>query len=185
MVKRVDEPDARPDTSAWPPSRQAPRGVHAPKRGLALLGEFSTCFALLDEAAEILRDHPQVSHSHVPVYLHHYDFDTLTEQGAICRRMAGRADMAMAILEAQIGKLPDAATRDRGHLTAKLAVTVTQDSNADLGRAALLGHEALDIAHQTGSARIRRELEELDRELAARWPDTNETHTFHEAMHAA
>ncbi len=151
-------------------------------RGLAMLGEHDKSHRLLDQAAETLRDHPQVTEPHVPVYLHHYDLDTLEEQSAVCYRVAGRADAAATILEAQIGRLPRSFTRDRGHLTAKLAVAVAQSPQPDLARATHLGQEALTIAHQTGSARIRRELHALDAELLEHWPDTADTRRFHEAL---
>ncbi|MFI6603797.1 multiprotein-bridging factor 1 family protein [Nonomuraea sp. NPDC050536] len=153
-------------------------------RGLVMLGEHDDCFALLDHAGETLRDHPQVTHPHVPVYLHHYDSDTLQEQSAVCYRAAGRADTAVTILEDQIGKLPETLARDRGHLTAKLAVAVAQ-SQPDPARAAHLGHEALGVARRTGSVRIRRELRTLDRELSQRWPADTQARTFHEALASA
>jgi hypothetical protein len=42
-------------------------------RGHAPLGEVRDCFTLLDQAAEILREHPAVSDQDAPVCLHHYD----------------------------------------------------------------------------------------------------------------
>ncbi len=55
-----------------------------------LLGEHAGCFTLLDGAARMLRDHPEVSHPHVPVYLHYYDLDTLQEQsGLLSTRWTG------------------------------------------------------------------------------------------------
>ncbi|MFG3437789.1 helix-turn-helix domain-containing protein [Nonomuraea sp. NPDC047897] len=152
-------------------------------RGLAMLGEHDECFALLDEAAETLRGHPHVTHPAVPVYLHHYDLDMLREQSAVCYRAAGRPGAAAAILEDQIGKLPTGVARDRGHLTAKLAVAVAQ-AEQDPARAAHLGHEALTVASQTGSARIRRELSCLDAELRQRWPGHADAVAFHDALTA-
>ncbi|MEV1245393.1 helix-turn-helix transcriptional regulator [Nonomuraea sp. NPDC049750] len=172
---------ARRNTDALEPKLDA-LAAQQQARGLAMLGELDECFTLLDQATETLRDHPQVTRQHVPVYLHSYDLDTLQEQSAVCHRAAGRADTAATILQAQIGKLPPNLTRDRGHLTAKLAVAVAQSSLAEPSRAAHLGHEALGIAHQTGSARIRRELQTLDGELRERWPDDTDTRTFHEAL---
>ncbi|MBG0818465.1 helix-turn-helix transcriptional regulator [Planomonospora sp. ID82291] len=150
-------------------------------RGLAMLGEYAECFTLLDQAADTLRDHPHVTHPDVPVYLHYYDLDTLQEQSAACYRVAGRADTAVGILEEQIGKLPENLARDRGHLTAKLAVAVAQ-SEPDPARATHLGQEALGVAQRTGSARIRRELRALDGELLQRWPDHADTRSFHEEL---
>jgi len=154
-------------------------------RGLAMLGRHRHAFDLLDQAAELLREHPHVTHPNVPVYLRDYDLSTLREQSAACYRAAGRADTAVTILEEQIGKLPAGLARDRGHLTAKLAVAVAQAPQRDLARAAHLGHEALGVAQQTGSARIHRELLSLDAELRERWPDDGHAHGFHEALISA
>jgi len=154
-------------------------------RGHARLGEFHTCFTLLDQAAESLRDHPTVSDPGTPEYLHHYDLGTLEEQTAVCYREAGRADTAVTILENKINTMPGNLTRDRGHLAAKLAVAITQASQPDPSRAAHLGIGALTIACDTGSARITRELQALDSQLLARWPDHPGSRSFSEALAAA
>ncbi|NRQ39807.1 hypothetical protein HII36_49465 [Nonomuraea sp. NN258] len=85
------------------------------------------------------------------------------------------------ILSGQIDKLLAKLVRDRGHLTAKLAVVVIQAEH-DPARAAHLGHEAHGAATQTSSARIRRELRTLDGELCHRWPDHADAKAFHEAL---
>jgi hypothetical protein len=77
------------------------------------------------------------------------------------------------------------ADRDRGHLTAKLAVTITQTSHPDPARAARLGMDALAIARDTGSARITRELHTLDRQLLVRWPDHPASRDFTAAIATA
>jgi hypothetical protein len=154
-------------------------------RGHARLGEFRTCFALLDQAAETLRDHPAVSDPGAPEYLYHYDLSTLEEQTAVCYREAGRADTAVTILENKISTIPATLARDRGHLTAKLAVAVTQASEPDPGRAAHLGLTALTISGQTRSARTIRELRTLEGQLLAQWPHHPQTVSFSEALAAA
>jgi hypothetical protein len=154
-------------------------------RGHVRLGEFHTCFTLLDQAAETLRDHPTVSDPASPDYLHHYDLGTLEEQAAVCYREAGLADTAVTILENKINTIPGSLTRDRGHLSAKLAVAITQASQRDPARAAHLGLGALTIARDTGSARILRELHTLDSQLHAHWPDHPETRTFSGALATA
>lgn len=88
-------------------------------------------------------------------------------------------------LEERIAKLPANLARDRGHLTAKLAVAVAQSPQPDPARAAHLGHEALTVAQQTGSARIHRELRTLDAGLQERWPDDSHARAFHEALVSA
>ncbi len=152
-------------------------------RGHALLGDFGTCFTLLDQAAEDISGYRGPIDPNAPVYLHSYDLGVLEEQTAVCYRSAGRVSTAIAILENKLGTMPAGLTRDRGHLTAKLAVTVAQGTQADPSRAAQLGLTAIDAARRTGSARIMRELDALDSELSARWPDRRETRTFHEALH--
>ncbi|MEV1174860.1 hypothetical protein [Nonomuraea sp. NPDC049784] len=144
-----------------------------------MLGESDECFALLEQAAQTLTDHIRVREPNVPVYLHHYDLATLREQSAVCHRAAGQIGKAVAILEEQIASLAGNLARDRGHLTAKLAVAVAQE---DPSRATSLGMEALTAAQQTGSARIRRELRVLDGELLQRWPECAEAGAFHDAF---
>lgn len=151
-------------------------------RGHARLAEFRDCFSLLDQAAETLRDNPVVSDPAAPVYLHNYDLRTLEEQTAVCYREAGHADTAVTILENTINVTAGNAARDRGHLTAKLAVTITQASQPDPGRAARLGMDALAIARGTGSARITRELHTLDSQLLVRWPDHPASRDFSAAL---
>ncbi|MEO3892597.1 hypothetical protein [Nonomuraea sp. B5E05] len=150
-------------------------------RGLAMLGEHNQAFDLLDLAAEILRDHPRLSYAEVPVYLHYYGSDTLMEQSAACHRAAGRADRAVTILAEQIDKLPAHLVRDRGHLTAKLAIAVVQGEH-DPARAADLGHRALNGALRTRPARIRRDLHTLDGQLSKRWPDHPDVKALHDAL---
>ncbi|RBQ17219.1 XRE family transcriptional regulator [Spongiactinospora rosea] len=148
-------------------------------RGLVMLGEADECFALLDGAAETLTGHPRVSRPDVPVYLHRYDFAAFREQSAACYRAVGQIDAAATILQEQIVATPGNLMRDRGHLTAKLAVVI---AGADPTRAASLGMKTITIARQTGSARIERELRILDSELGRRWPGHTGAATFHDAL---
>lgn len=151
-------------------------------RGHALLGDFDACFSRLETAADLLRDHPGVSHPDVPVYLHHYDTDTLEEQSAVCYRAAGQGDKAIDILQSKIDKMPDEMLRDRGHLNAKLAVAMVYSEQPAPDQAAELGLTALNAARQTGSARIRRELQTLQTQLVTRWPGLPRTRELHEAL---
>src|SRR5580658_5111883 len=163
-------------------SRLTALALQQQARGHARLAEFRECFALLDQAAESLRDNPAVSDPAAPVYLHNYDLRTLQEQTAVCYREAGRADTAVTILENAIDVMAANADRDRGHLTAKLAVTITQTSHPDPARAARLGMDALAIARDTGSARITRELHTLDSQLLVRWPGHPASRDFTAAL---
>jgi hypothetical protein len=153
-------------------------------RGHVRLGEHRDSFALLDQAAETLRDHPRISYPDAPVYLRHYDLCTLEEQSAACYQEAGRAGIAVTILENTIAATSSSLARDRGHLTAKLAVAITRTPQPDPGRAASLGIDALRIARDTGSARITRELRILDDQLQTRWPSHPASRSLHDALAA-
>jgi hypothetical protein len=153
-------------------------------RGHARLGEHHDCFTLLDRAAGILGEHPNVGNQDVPVYLHHYDLRTLEEQSAACYQAAGRADVAVTILENTIAATSNTLARDRGHLTAKLAVAISRTSQPDPGHAGSLGLQALNIARDTGSARIMRELRTLDDQLSARWPSHPASRNLRDALAA-
>jgi hypothetical protein len=120
----------------------------------------------------------------VPVYLHHYDADTLEEQSAVCFRAAGQSAKAISILEAKIDKTPATMLRDRGHLQAKLAVAMVYGKQPAPEQAAELGLTALNAARQTGSARIRHELQTLQSRLLDRWPDLPRTQDLREALMA-
>ena len=153
-------------------------------RGHVRLGEHRDCFTLLDQAAGTLRDHPDVTSQDAPAYLHHYDLRTLEEQSAACYQAAGRADVAVTILENTITATSSTLARDCGHLTSKLAVAITRTSQPDPARAASLGLQALSIARDTGSARIMRELRTLDAQLTERWPANPASRTFRDALAA-
>lgn len=153
-------------------------------RGHAKLGEHRECFTLLDQAADVLTRHPDVTVDEAPTYLHSYDLRTLTEQSASCLQITGQAEKAVTILEDTINTTSPALARDRGHLTAKLAVAVTRTEQPDPERAASLGMDALKAARQTGSARIVGELRTLDRRLGDRWPAHPAARSLHEALAA-
>lgn len=153
-------------------------------RGHASLGEERECLALLDQAADALGRHPAISVETAPVYLDQYDMKTLTEQSASCYQVTGRAERAVSILEDAIGATSPSLIRDRGHLTAKLAVAVTRTGHPDPDKAVGLGMDALAAARQTGSARIISELRTLDQRLSARWPAHPGSREMREALAA-
>jgi hypothetical protein len=93
-------------------------------RGWAMIGDVDRCQRQLDTAAELLRTHSGETDPAGPVYLQHYDLDTLDEQAAICYRNVGRPEDAIPILERKIVALPANLHRDRGHRMAKLANAV-------------------------------------------------------------
>jgi transcriptional regulator with XRE-family HTH domain len=169
----LKSPDLEPKLRALASQQQA--------RGHALQGAHDTAAELLATGRQLLEENPTVTRPGAPVYLHYYDTDTLEEQSAVCHRLAGNIDQAAEILERKIASTAPGLTRDRGHLTAKLALTLTYGQRADPAQASRLGLEALTAAHQTGSARIKHELNELDRRLQQRWPRHPATRKLHQA----
>ena len=151
-------------------------------RGWALHGDDTRFQDSLDLAANLLHDYPNDVDEAAPVYLHHYDLDTLEEQSASGYRACGRAETAVAILERKIASTPDHLQRDQGHQLAKLANAVLATSQPDPERAADLGLRCVATARQTGSARIAKELRALDRSLSSRWPKLPGTSELHEAL---
>lgn len=153
-------------------------------RGWALHGDVDHFRADLDTAAALFSSHPDDVDETAPVYLHHYDLDTLEEQSASGYRACGQAETAVSILERKIAQMPAHLRRDQGHQLAKLANTVLATSQPDPERAAALGIECLQIAQTTGSGRIAKELKTLDATLTTRWPRLTGTAELHEALAA-
>lgn len=91
----------------------------------------------------------------------------------------------MAILERKIKATPDHLHRDQGHQLAKLANTVLATAQPDPDRAVALGLRCIRTARSTGSARIAKELQSLDRTLTRDWPAFPGRAEFHEALTAA
>jgi transcriptional regulator with XRE-family HTH domain len=154
-------------------------------RGWALYGDADHFRHELDIAANLLREHPDDVDETAPVYLHHYDLDTLEEQSASGYRACGQAETAVAILERKIAATPDRMHRDQGHQLAKLANTVLATTQPDPERAVELGLRCVTTARSTGSARITKELRTLDRTLTRRWPTLPGTTELHEALAVA
>lgn len=151
-------------------------------RGWALHGDVNHFRANLDTAANLLREHPEDVDDTAPVYLHHYDLNTLEEQSASCYRASGQADTAVAILERKIAETPQHLHRDQGHQLAKLANTVLATAQPDPERAAQLGLRSAQTARSTGSMRIAKELRTLHATLTAKWPNAAGTTELHEAL---
>lgn len=153
-------------------------------RGWALHGDETGFRTSLDTAANLLRDHPNEVDETAPVYLHHYDLETLEEQAASGYRACGQAETAVAILERKVAGTPDHLHRDYGHQLAKLANTILATGQPEPERAADLGLRCVATARHTGSARIRKELQTLDRTLTSHWPKLPGTTELHEALMA-
>lgn len=151
-------------------------------RGWALLGEATPSRRSLDTATTLLADHPGGVSDTAPIYLHHYNLDTLATQSASCLRACGHTDTAAQILEHKIATTPEHLRRDRAHLSVKLANTLLASPHPDPERAAQLGIDSAATSHSTGSARIRKELTTLDHTLTTRWPDLPATLTLHETL---
>jgi hypothetical protein len=88
-------------------------------RGWALHGDAYQFRHQLDIAANLLRDQSGDVDATAPVYLRHYDLNTLQEQSASGYRACGHAVTAVTILEQQIATTPEHLHRDRGHQLAK------------------------------------------------------------------
>lgn len=153
-------------------------------RGWALAGEADEFQHRLDTAANLLRDHPDDVDETAPLYLHHYDLDTLVEQSASGYRACGQTETAIAILEAKIAATPEHLHRDLGHQQAKLANTVLATAQPDPERAVELGLRCVATARSTGSARIIKELSNLSGTLTRRWPTLAGTAELREALAA-
>lgn len=77
----------------------------------------------------------------------------------------GQADAAVRVFEQSLADWPAGReTRDRGLCLARLATAAAVQGNP--GRSCQVGAEAATIGRSTGSARIRRQLQALHRELA-------------------
>ncbi|MGH3940084.1 MAG: helix-turn-helix domain-containing protein, partial [Pseudonocardiaceae bacterium] len=151
-------------------------------RGWAMINGGDHCRRKLDTAAELLSTHPDEADAAVPDYVQHYDLGTLEARSAVCYRAIGRAEDAIVIIERKIVSLPAHLHRNRGYQMAKLANTVLATKQPDPERATQLGLACLDLARQTGSARIAKELGILNATLTARWPDQPDVRTFHDAL---
>jgi hypothetical protein len=130
----------------------------------------------------LLRRRPDEADPTAPGYVQHYDLGTLEARSAVCYRAIGRAEDAIAVIERKIVSLPANLYRNRGYQMAKLANTVLATKQPEPERAAQLGLACLDLARQTGSARIAKELGTLDAILTARWSDQPDVHAFHDAL---
>ena len=154
-------------------------------RGWALAGESDHFRYELDTAANLLRDNAEDIDETAPVYLRHYDLDTLEEQSASGYRACGHAETAVTILERKLAATPDHLHRDQGHQLAKLANTVLATSQSDPERAITLGLRCIAIAKSTGSARIAKELRTLNKTLTRGWPTMLGTVEFRERLTTA
>ena len=151
-------------------------------RGWAMINDGDRCRHKLDIAVDSLRRRPDEADPTAPGYIQHYDLGTLEARSAVCYRAIGRAEDAIAVLERKIVSLPANLHRNRGYQMAKLANTVLATKQPEPERAAQLGLACLDLARQTGSARIAKELGTLDATLTARWPDQPDVRAFHDAL---
>jgi hypothetical protein len=151
-------------------------------RGWALHGDVDRFRSDLDTAADILGRHQDDVDDTAPVYLRHYDLEALEEQSASCYRASGQAEAAVTILERKVAAMPAHLHRDQGHQLAKLANTVLATAHPDPERAAVLGLRCVQIARDTGSARIVKEVQALDATLTRRWPDLAGSVELHEAV---
>jgi tetratricopeptide (TPR) repeat protein len=78
----------------------------------------------------------------------------------------GKPGAAASMFRSAIAELPDSFHRDRGVYLAMEAHAHAE--GGELEEAVLVGFRALSVAHETGSARILRELAQVDSSLARR-----------------
>ncbi len=138
-------------------------------RGWAMINDGDRCRRKLDTAAQLLSTPPDGREPTTTVYIQSYDLGVVEDQSATCYRSIGRAEDAITIVERRIaGSLDANLHRDRGYQMAKLANTVLATKQPEPERAAQLGLTCLDLARQTGSARIGKELDTHDSGAPAR-----------------
>ena len=145
----------------------------------ALMGDRAGCRASLDQAFEAVhhgdgRDGGVASYV-TPAYLE--------MESATCRvRLGIELDDAVNTMENSLTHWPAEQERDRGMCLARLANAHALREDPD--SAHQRGHEALAIAHQTGSARIASELGRLKQHLTPwrRQPQIRQLHSSLDAL---
>ncbi|MGH3921682.1 MAG: hypothetical protein ACRDTT_02200, partial [Pseudonocardiaceae bacterium] len=100
-------------------------------------------------------------------------------QRATCWLRLERPQQAVDLFEFQLATLPVRYHRDRGKYLARQAIA--HAANRDPDQAVAVGHKALAIGRETGSARIFAALHRLDAGLAD-WSDLPGVAQFHEAL---
>jgi tetratricopeptide (TPR) repeat protein len=103
-------------------------------------------------------------------------------QRATCWLRLKRPQRAIDLFEHQLAALPARYYRDRGVYLSRQAIA--HAANRDPEQAVAVGHKALAISRETGSARILTELHRLETSLAD-WSDLAVVAQFHEALTAA
>jgi len=134
--------------------------------GHALVGDRTAVDAALDEAAAVLPlvddDYPWFNACRrTPGYIE--------AQRATCYNRLGLGAAAQTLWEEVIAGLPPAARRDAGVYRARLAVSRAQAAQPEAAVEAV--GQAVAVAAETGSARLRGELHAVWRELTP-WHDT-------------
>ncbi|ABW12263.1 hypothetical protein Franean1_2840 [Parafrankia sp. EAN1pec] len=134
--------------------------------GASLIGDRATVDSVLDQAAPLVERCDDAmpwgnACRRTPAYLE--------VQRATCYGRLGLATAATGLWQQVLATTPTHARRDRGVYLARQATACVQ--NGDLGRAVEAGRLAADVAVETGSVRIRRELAGL-RQAAEPWKGT-------------
>jgi len=134
--------------------------------GASLVGDRATVDSVLDQAAQLVESCDDGlpwgnACRRTPAYLE--------VQRATCYGRLGLAQAAADLWQQILGTTPANARRDRGVYLARQATACVQ--NGDPGRAVAAGRLAADLAMETGSVRIRRELAGL-RRAAQPWEGT-------------
>ncbi|OHV63461.1 helix-turn-helix transcriptional regulator [Pseudofrankia sp. BMG5.36] len=134
--------------------------------GHALSGDRSATEAALDRAASLL---PQVDDDYPWYNACRRTPNYLEAQRATCYNRLGLGTEARTLWQQVIDALPPTARRDTGVYQARLALSSAQAGQPDEAVRAL--DDAVTIAHETGSARLRQELADVWHQLTP-WHDT-------------
>ncbi|MGH8903721.1 MAG: helix-turn-helix domain-containing protein [Egibacteraceae bacterium] len=158
------------------PPRSRAVAMQQEAQGHGLAGDEVACHSLFDGALELLaiaeRDQDPgpgrwCTEAHVEI------------QRATCWLRLERSQQAVDLFESRLAALPARYHRDRGKYLARQAIA--HAANRDPDQAVAVGHKALEIGRETGSARIFVALRRLDASLAD-WSDRPAVAQLHEAL---
>jgi tetratricopeptide (TPR) repeat protein len=161
------------------PPRARAVAMQQEAQGHGLAGDELACHNLFDQALELVglaerEQDPSPGRYCSEIYIE--------LQRANCWLDLGHPLRAIDLFERQLAILPVLYYTDRGiHLSRQ---AIAHAANQDPEQAVAVGHKALAISRETGSARILTELHRLDTSLAD-WSDLAVVTKFHETLTAA
>jgi transcriptional regulator with XRE-family HTH domain len=145
--------------------------VHLEARGHALAGDGDNAHRKLDEAASLIGNAagdpkagpPWVVYASSPAYL-------ALERGLVYLYLGGNA-RAVEWLSAGLTELPPEAGQSELSVGYRVQLAAAHARARDPEQACSVAAQAALIARQTGSSRLRAQLDRLLAQLSARWPD--------------